>query len=197
MGLNLSMTKITLPIPTPDLIRRSCESFDLADDYTHTAVQSLFEAFPTNRTFPEVLLKVSALNALYKTQIWDIYPVAHHICEGIRNLDQCLLSGQAEIVDQISRVTNASKIRRNYSFATKFCHFQNPSAYPIYDRYVSEALWQYSKQHQFASFKRFELEDYVEFLRVMGAFKTSFKLTRFGWRDLDKFLWICGRDLLT
>ncbi|OBB45434.1 hypothetical protein [Mycobacterium sp. 852002-51961_SCH5331710] len=72
--------------------------------------------------------------------ITGIVQVATHIVE----LDvDTRLSGDnmdANLVEEIARVTIRDKVRRNYSFATKYCAFHRPGLYPIYDSLVHDIL---------------------------------------------------------
>jgi hypothetical protein len=66
----------------------------------------------------DVLLKVSALNDFYSTNIYDTHAVARHI-EHLR-IDESLLSGDLSLVNRIAPVKVGKKVRNFYSFVTKY-----------------------------------------------------------------------------
>lgn len=93
------------------------------------ALSVLVRHFPRNVELPHVLLKVVALNKLYSTNILDVETVARPIT-GLR-IDAPLSGGSSQAVDLIASVRIAGKVRYNLSFATKYCSWHNPTAYPI------------------------------------------------------------------
>jgi len=66
------------------------------------AVRLVFDTFRKNDDIAYVLAKVSILNSLYATSIFDVIRVARHIC-GIKGLDNLLSEGSADVVDLIRR----------------------------------------------------------------------------------------------
>jgi hypothetical protein len=84
-----------------------------------------------------------------------------------------------------------------YSFATKFCSWHNPTAYPIYDHYVDVCLWSYKQQDGFADFHRQDLGYYDKLVPVLSAFCKHYDLKSLSHRDLDKFLWLSGYRILS
>jgi hypothetical protein len=107
-------------------------------------------------------------------------------------IDQQLEQQSPELVDQIAMTPIG---RRNYSFASKYCSWHVPEAYPIYDRYVDELIWAYQKTDKFAEFKRKELKIYPRYKEVIQAFISYYRLTQFSFKEIDKFLWQYGKEL--
>jgi len=90
-----------------------------------------------------VLLKATLVNALYATNVYDIVTIARHIA--CPKIGDALRAGSPEAVEAIAREHgigkgNASGYRDFYVFATKYAHWHNPDAYPIYDSYVGWLL---------------------------------------------------------
>jgi hypothetical protein len=150
-----------------------------------------------------VAVKTKVLNVLYSTQIRAVNIVANHVCS--LTIDADLRAGRPEIVDRIAKVQLKDTTRNYFSFASKYCNFHNPTAYPIYDGNVDACLWHYKKQGgSFAdalaergiAFRR-EGYDYAEFVRIVNAFRDGYKLTSFTYKQLDKLLWSLGDTLLT
>ena len=184
-----------LPKPTINLVQQECNAFD-QDPFTKLGEQALAqlrEQFPRNIEASHILLKVLALNQLYSTRInyIDVDPLARHIA-GL-GIDTLLDQGSPRAVDLIFVCPPLPKY---YSFATKFCSLHNPSAFPIYDHYVDECLWLYKKQDGFAVFHRQDLYIYERFVEIVTAFRNHYELSRFTFREIDKFLWRTGNSIL-
>jgi hypothetical protein len=65
--------------PCPTDIERACEQFDADNKVLEAALGELFRQFPRNTDPAHVFLKVTALNALYGTQIPRLQcPDSHH-----------------------------------------------------------------------------------------------------------------------
>jgi hypothetical protein len=77
------------------------------------------------------LLKVAAVNQLYDAGVQSraIYSVAKLICD--LSIDSKLDQGSLEVVDEIAYSIIGENDR--YVFATKYCHWHHPDAYPIFD----------------------------------------------------------------
>ena len=182
-----------LPRPTVERIKAECHEFDQEYRLVEEALDQLRTQFPRNTDIPHVLLKVLVLNKLYSTRINDIdvEPLAHHIA-GL-GVDPLLAKGSPHAVDLIA---DCPGLRRYFSFATKFCSWHNPSAYPIYDRNVDECLWSYKKQDRFAKFHRQDLGYYEKVVETVTAFSSFYVLNSLTFKQLDKFLWRLGDQIL-
>jgi hypothetical protein len=156
----------------------------------------LFSHYPRNNDLPRVLLKVVALNRLYSTQIFAVMDVASHIHQHAQDIDSALTSGSPEIVDKIARVTISAsgKVRNNYSFATKYCHWHSRASYPIWDSRVDRCLWTLQKRDRFAAFfnANADLWEYPKFRDAIAALRDFYGLGSFTFKEIDKFLWSEG-----
>lgn len=183
-----------LPAPTVELVKAECDAFDRESFLDEDALGQLRASFPRNTDTAHVLLKVVVLNKLYSTRIKDIdvRPLAIHIA-GL-GIDPFIAQGSPHAVDLI---TNCPKMRRYYCFATKFCSWHNPTAYPIYDGNVDKCLWLYMKQDRFEKFHHEDLISYDKFLAVVTAFRSFYSLPPLiTFKQLDKFLWRLGEKSL-
>ena len=157
------------------------------------ALSLLFHSFCPDNSNPEhVLLKVSALNDFYSTNIFDKYSVARHIVS--LNIDQRLKVADKTLVNELAKVEIKSKTKNFYSFATKYCSHHNPAEYPIYDSYVEKMLVHFSKKDAFAKFKKPELKQYQIFLKTILEFRVHYGLDSFSLREIDIYLWLGGKD---
>jgi len=188
-------SRVVLAIPTVELVTMRCDEFD-SDPSTRLgedALGQLWAHFPRNTEAAHVLLKVLALNSRYSAQVRDIdiETLARHIA-GL-SIDPQLAEGSASTVHLI---THCGNLRHYFSFATKYCSWHNPDAYPIYDRNVDACLWSYKKENSFAKFQHQDLWDYARLRDVVTEFRTFFKLDSFNFKAIDKFLWSQGDSLL-
>jgi len=187
----MATNTIVIPYPTKDLVQSYIQQFDQTYTVVEQALTKLFQLFPDNTAFEDVLLKVIVLNDLYRTAIWATYKVADNIVS--LGIDPLIREGRPEAVDLIAHVRLGDKTRNNYSFATKYCAWHNSSAYPIYDGFVDKMLWAYSKQDKFDKFLRQDLWKYDRFKRVVSNFRSYYDLSTYDLKDIDKFLWLAGK----
>lgn len=196
--------------------------FKIHDDL----LNKLFKEHKENDDFEKVLLKVVALNTFYSAGIKNIHitSMAKHIvdvykekkyvdkpCNNLNPSDQCL-----ELVNELAKIKVEEKSKENkeiiikdrnyYSFASKFCFFQNNDFFFIYDSYVDELLFQFQKQFKdeykeklgkYTEFTREGLRDYKTFYTAINQFITVFELQngseKLTNREIDIYLWSYGK----
>ena len=183
------------PKPNQDLISKYLEKWEGLENYKlqEQSLGLLFKDFcPSNVELEHVLLKVSALNDFYSTNIFDTYSVARHILH--KNIDRRLRDGDLYLVNELALVTIREKEKNFYSFATKYCSHHFPDIYPIYDSFVEKMLCHYAKIDNFSSFHKPDLKRYDIFVKVIKDFQANYGLKRFSLRDIDIYLWIAGKE---
>ncbi len=113
-------------------------------------------------------------------------------------LKEHIKSGNPDVVMQVAGLAGGNK----FVFATKYCSFVMPEAFPIYDSMVIKTLNKFQEMDCFYScsnFKdlRFEsLKDkgnYAEFRSIIRCFLCHYKLSA-SYKELDKFLWLVGKN---
>jgi len=184
--------------PTVALVEWYSAQFSAGDaGMADAGLRRLVDAFPHNSELSDVLLKVAAINAIYATNIYAIFPVARHIRD--LQIDARLAKRDPTLVSDIAAIQIAGKHRFNYSFASKYCAWHVPEAYTIYDSYVDWLLWRYQVEEQFFSggFRRYELRDYSRFIYIHQAFRSHFSLERLALKEVDHFLWLYGQKAMT
>jgi len=192
----------TIDDPTIDDVNKAIKTFDKDNGPVEWLLTQLFRQFPYNTDLSQVLLKTKVMNLLYSTRIGDVNTVAGHIV-GLGGIDALLSAGSPDAVGLIANVQIKYRKFCFYSFASKYCSWHNPTAYPIYDKHVDTCLWFYKKQRlykkqdPFATFLRQDLWTYSTFLKVLTAFRSSYGLDSFGFKQLDKFLFYQGAQLLS
>ena len=183
-----------LPRPTVELVEAECKAFDLENWLAEEALGQLRAQFPLNTDIRHALLKVLVLNKLYGTMIRDIEveTVAKHIV-GL-GIDPLLAQGSLQAV---TLITDCPNVRQYLSFASKFCSWHNPIAYPIYDGNVRECLSSYQKQDPFAQFRNKEdLYYYQKLFDAVLAFSSHYGLNSLTFKQLDKFMYRVGGQIL-
>jgi len=181
--------------PSPDYLSHYLQKWEGLENYQlqEQSLGLLFKEFcPSNSVLEQVLLKVSALNDFYSTNIFDTYSVAKHI-HGM-NIESRLASGDLSLVNELAMVTIRDKKRNFYSFASKYCSHHFPDSFPIFDSYVEKMLLHYARADNFFSFRKEDLKRYESFVRIIREFQAHYRLGQFSVRQIDIFLWLVGKD---
>ena len=186
---------IDIPTPSKEQVKYYLAKWDELENYTlqEEALDKLFfKLCPVNTDITDILLKVSALNDFYSTNIFSVYPVAKHILS--LEIDPRLKAGDVTLVDDIKVITINGKERNFYSFASKYCSHHNPYDYPIYDRYVDSVLRYFRDRDGFAAFADDDLRNYLLFKGALIDFRAFYRLEDYNLKLLDKYLWLLGKD---
>ena len=180
--------------PTIEYVGRRIRELDGDDHFygAECAVELVFQQWPKNAVYEQVLVKTVVLNRLYSTNIYDVWTVAKHICD--LRIDDRLRQGDASLVQDIASVKFNEKARACLSFATKYCSWHQQEQFQIMDSYVKEMLWRYKRQFGFWSFYRQDMRHYPKFVEIVDRFRSHFGRAEIGRKQLDKFLWIEGRQ---
>ena len=114
--------------PSQSEVEKYLSRWDSLENYVlqENALDKLFfNSYPENDDIDEILIKVSALNDFYSTNIFSVFPVAKHILS--LNIDEAIKNADESIVNKIALVNMNGKVINFYSFATKYCshHFPN------------------------------------------------------------------------
>ena len=187
----------TIPQPSVESISKYLNEWNTLEKYTlqESSLGRLFHVHcPNNRDIESILLKVSALNDFYSTNIFDTYTVAKHILS--LDIDSRLKSGDQTLVNEIALVNTGTKKRNFYSFASKYCSHHYPEAFPIYDSYVDKMLRHYRKADKFNKFNNKDLKSYPKFINIIEALREFYNVNSYSLRQLDIFLWLAGKEYL-
>lgn len=153
------------------------------------AVGWLFRMRPANDDAPTVLAKVVTLDALYATNLgvrrgvrrgglW--HEVTHRIVGLKPAFDEALRAEDPAAVDQIGETS--------YVFATKYAHWHNPTAFPIYDSRVAGILPELARQIG-VTVTSHDLLDYRRFKAGVDAIRSAW-VPEWSYKQIDKALWI-------
>lgn len=188
-------TKRSPAPPTVALTKSYLTKWETLEKYKfqEDALTLLFQQLcPNHDNIVHVLLKVSALNDFYSTNIYNTHAVAKHIVA--LNVDQRIADGDPSVVNGIASVSIGGKLRNCYSFASKYCNHHNPEPFPIYDSYVEKMLLHFQKEKGFATFGKADLKQYQRFVGIIQAFRKHHSLEQFSLRQIDIYLWLAGKE---
>ena len=186
---------INIPKPNKKEVQKYLDKWDSLESYVlqENALDKLFfETYPKNTDISDILIKASALNDFYSTNIFSIFPVAKHILN--LNIDDRLARGDETLVNDISNIIINGKLKHFYSFATKYCSHHFPKIFPIYDSYVEKILLYFKKKDNFAQFKKDDLKEYKVFKDTLVKFKKYYDIDKFNLKDIDRYIWQLGKD---
>lgn len=188
--------------PCPSEVIKYLEKWNNLGSYViqEEALDDLYiKTYPKNTDIKQVIIKVSALNDFYSTNIFKVYPVAKHIIE--LNIDERISNNDVSLVNDIANVkvlekseTTEEKYKNFYSFATKYCSRHNPTEFPIYDSYVEKLLRYFRDTEGRISFKNENLKDYAKYKSILQTFQEQYGLKDFNLKQIDKYLWQLGKE---
>ena len=184
-----------IPKPVKKEVQKYLDKWDSLESYVlqENALDKLFfKTYPKNTDINDILIKASALNDFYSTNIFSIFPVAKHILD--LNIDERLINGDESLVNDISNIIINGKLIHFYSFATKYCSHHFPTIFPIYDSYVEKILLYFKEKDNFAQFNKSDLKNYKIFKNVLINFKKFYNIDEFNLKDIDRYLWQLGKE---
>lgn len=182
--------------PTCEEVGRYIRKWNELEDYVNQekALDKLFmQICRENQCIEDILIKCSALNDFYSTNIFKVHHVAQHYLK--HNIDQRLETGDLTLVEDLTAIPINGKMHRFYSFATKYCSHHRPDIYPIYDSYVHKLLM-YFREKGYVKFKTGnDLKDYQKYTDIIKSLKKKDKqLDKFTVKEIDKYLWQLGKE---
>jgi len=133
--------------------------------------------------FGACLIKASAVNQLYGTNVYALNRVCAHVSDVMKSPDA------DDLVERIATFREGEKTKHYVSFASKFAHFFiDKDAYPVFDSYALQGL-----RHHLAGV-RFPTDGsppYADYVAGLASLKTLASLSCSG-RELDRYLWLSG-----
>ncbi|HEM3638350.1 TPA: hypothetical protein U1C32_001530 [Streptococcus suis] len=181
--------------PCQSEVEKYLSRWDSLENYVlqENALDKLFfTTYPKNDDIDDILIKVSALNDFYSTNIFSVFPVAKHILS--LSIDEAIKNADESIVNKIALVNMNGKVINFYSFATKYCSHHFPNDYPIYDTYVEKVLVTLNKRDRFSNFRKVDLKDFSIFKSVVIDFKSFYNLNDYSLKDIDRYIWQLGKE---
>lgn len=186
-----------IPKPCKKEVKKYLSKWDSLENYVlqEESLNKLFYGeFKSNNDIHNILIKASALNDFYSTNIFSIFPVAKHIYK--LNIDNRLGKNDTSLVNDIAQVKINGVKKNFYSFATKYCSHHKPEEYPIYDSYVEKMLMYFQKTDKFAKFKKADLKNYAKFKSILIEFKKFYDINEYTLKEIDKYIWQLGKEYM-
>lgn len=167
-----------------------------------------------------VLIRTVLLNQFYSTMlnmaegirhkngkvIVDVFSMADRIanCKGIHesirsNEKSKRMKAFNHIAYDEDKENEVESYNACLSFASKYCSWINPTAFPIFDRYSKGMLYYINKQNNYCNRKLTyaDLRDYDNFCEIHEAFRKQFLREdgspRFSTKEIDMYLWLYGK----
>lgn len=160
--------------------------------YSEMIIFELVKRFRSNATYENVQLKAGIINNLYSTRVQELDGVVKDFLAEYKNIDMLIANGEPDAVKKIAKCG----VHRNFSFATKFCYFHNPNAFPIYDSMVLLALKEIKKKNPKISFKvsSFTYDRYESFRNTIDSVINLLDIKK-TYGEIDKYLWQLGKEI--
>ncbi len=188
------------PLPNGNELKKLApiyiKRWDNLQDYPEQeeTLNKLFAGCPNNTDFTAVMIKVSTLDNFYSTQLRSVPEVVNCILS-ISDFDDKVRHGDIDLVDLMC----ANDEYKPFSFASKYCSRYKEEAYPIYDSYVANVLSEYREMDSFTTISTNILSNrnksYKEdFFPMIEDFREYYGLTKYSFKELDRFLWLLGKE---
>lgn len=148
----------------------------------------LEELFNNNEGVEHIFIKIMAVDYLYWTQLQkheNIITFTEKIKTKWGELDVLLQSGDTSAINEIVNIGE----HKNWSFASKFCHFHNCSSYPIYDKYAAIAVRYLNDKWSDCSNEN--NNKYDNFIKGINSIKDS----DISYQEADIYLWLLGQEI--
>lgn len=181
--------------PSVNEVNEYIQKWNELEDYVNqeNALDKLFLVLcKDNQSIENILIKCSALNDFYSTNIFKIHNVAQHYL--LQNIDKKLKTGDLSLVGDLAKIKINGKRFCFYSFASKYCSHHRPDVYPIYDSYVNKLLKYFRNRDKFCEFNEKNLKEYEEYTKIIHNFRTYYGLESFTIKEIDKYLWLLGKE---
>ena len=181
--------------PCANEVNEYIQKWNGLEDYVNQerALDKLFlELCKDNQSIENILIKCSALNDFYSTNIFKVHNVAQHYMQ--QDLDRRLTEGDLSLVSDLAHININGKPFYFYSFASKYCSHHRPDIYPIYDSYVHKLLKYFRDRDSFYKFKEADLKEYESYHTIIQAFRKHYGLESFSIKEIDKYLWQLGKE---
>ena len=160
-----------------DEVNEAIHRFDEDYESCEWLLEQLFQQYHRNTNLDHVLLKTKVLNTVYNAGVIAEYPVAAHI-KSLSGLDSLIDKGSDDAVRLIANVKIGERKLCFICFATKYCNWHKPAAYPIFDKNVRACLLFHKRKDGFAKFTLDSLWDYPVFGALWTGFAAIMVLTR-------------------
>lgn len=151
------------------------------------ALDYLRKTMPSNTKLTQVLLKAAALNQLYRTNVFNLHPMAQHVVQ--------VFSQEYQSDDDCLRVEKIAYLeasgQHHQSFASKYCHFfADRERFPLFDGYARRMV----REHLGKGNYRCKKTDprYRDFYADLKTLRDHIPFSPTV-REMDRYLWLRGQ----
>lgn len=181
--------------PTRELILNTVADSDDSYKAYDRAILKMIAAMPSCGTYEDCLVKVTVINKLYATNILDVHSMALKIAE--LDFDRRCKMGDLTLVHDVAQHRYGNNKNYNYSFATKFCCFHSPGAFPIFDSVVRYCTAKLNRHWKFSPIRVYQYWEYDLWKQHIDCFRSFAQADDLDYKTVDKFLWLCGTSKVT
>lgn len=169
-------------LPTARNIEAAEKLFDRLNGWQlwNNTISTYFDEHSANVEAAIVTVKVVLITSLYYAHVFEPLKMAVHIA-GLQGLDSELRNGDLNAVERIAKFD-----RYEMSFASRYAHFHNEDAFPMFDSFAARAI-------AILQGKGFSQSRYSDYYDVIASFRQKSGLSSITWRTLDKYLWLYGQ----
>ena len=186
--------------PSTEEVKKYLKQWEDEEEYRDSE-KSLSKLFlnSSNNSLDEIIVKVCALDVVFSAQVgrW-FFDVSKHIKNydfDTKFKDKEFDVNKFAIIEVKDIKNDKTKNRNFYSFATKYCSHHNSEDYPIYDFYVDEVLQYFMGEK--LNLKKTSLKKYPIFVDTLKVFREEYHLEVFKLREIDKYIWLLGKEFFT
>lgn len=182
-----------------ELIEQKSEEYKKKYSLIDKALFELFESMNQNTSLEEILIKVTALNSLYSTNIsgYKNLEMISKIIYESRNMDELIDAGDKEAVNIIGQTREG--MNNAFVFASKYCSFHQPEKFLIFDSYSWFALrticGELGIDHKLKSNPTMDFDAYNKYCKCVDNIINEYGLIH-DYKKIDEFLWMKGKTLL-
>lgn len=200
-------------------VKECLKEFKTQEGLKEQALEKVFKQWPRNTDKAEVLAKLTLLNVFYSTFLnnytsdksskIDIEGMASVIA-GIEDFDELVHSAnKADQIRLVNTIRYCGKEAKEdspfddaYSFATKYCSWHSPKAFPIADSYSKGMIYYLACFMEGVSrtpdgLTQKNLLDYGTFCdwhSKVSRFVCERCDIRFSLKEMDAFFWVFGKQ---
>jgi hypothetical protein len=143
-----------------------------------------FEHTPNNTDTKEINVK---LHLAYHDDTYGPYveDITRHILA--LDIDTKIKEGKLSVVKELANIKSKNQTWNLIGFASKYCNYHNPDAFPIYTSRAVDVLHTYFKVINIPSV---DLDDYLIFSNYLDDFQEFIGAQELNYKELDKFIWL-------
>lgn len=185
-------------LPTKENVDMALKLYDMLPNWktADKVIRKYISDHKANKNIHYIAVKVALINDLYSARVLAPMGMAEHIKKKAEEgLDDLILKGNIKAVDIIENAKIYRKKKRFLSFASKYCHFHNPDAYPMFDSYVFTSISKINGREKRLNVQNSKLREYYVFYSAFMTLREKANLEKYSVNQIDKYLWLWGQKI--